>query len=156
MLGTDSWRGLILPPELSQTPPHASSRRDGGLTRYPLKASAAARRLVAATAGGAAVRTGAAEAWRAANAACHAPAFIFISTIAEAGHPAVVIILGTAPNTAAILSEHPHVEGGVAVELEVQGAPAAQATRAGKRLPARVRARLPAAKTSSEAHEARL
>ena len=88
-----------------------------------------------ATAGGAAVLRGAAEAWRAANAAGHAPAFIFISTIVEAGHPAAVIVFGAAPNMAAVFSERPHVEGGITVELEMQGAPPAQATRAGKHLP---------------------
>ena len=67
-----------------------------------LKASATVRRLVAATAGGAAVRRGAAEAWRGTNAADHAPAFIFIPIIAGAGYPAAVIIFGAAPGAATV------------------------------------------------------
>ena len=90
-----------------------------------------ARRLVAATAGGAAVRRGVTEAWRTVEAAGPAPAFIFIPTIAEVGRLATVVVFG-----AAIFSKHPHVEGGVSIELEVKGAPPIQAARAGKRLPA--------------------
>ena len=95
----------------------------------------AARWLVTAAAGGAIVRRGAAEAWRATDAADHVPTFVFISAIAEAKQLVAVIVFGAAPNAAAIFSEHPHVEGGVAVELEMQDAPPAQAARAGKRLP---------------------
>ena len=47
----------------------------------------------------------------------------------------MVLVLGAAPCAATIFPKHPHVEGGIAVKLEVQGAPTAQATRAGKRLP---------------------
>ena len=96
----------------------------------------AARWLVTAAAGGAIVRRGAAEAWRATDAADHVPTFVFISAIAEAEHPVAVIIFGVAPNAAAIFPEHPHIEGGVTVKLEMHGAPPAQATRAGKHLPA--------------------
>ena len=83
------------------------------------------RGLVAATTGGVAVRRGAAEAWRVANAAGHAPAFIFVPTIAEARYPAAVIVFEAAPSTAIVFPEHPHVEGGIAIKLEVQGAPPA-------------------------------
>ena len=48
----------------------------------------------------------------------------------------MAVVFRAAPSAATIFPKHPHVEGGIAVELEVQGAPAAQATRAGKRLPA--------------------
>ena len=78
------------------------------------------------------------------------------SIITGAGFPAAVVTLGATPCAATIFPKHPHVEGGVAVELEVQGAPAAQATRRANVRQPRVRARLPAAKTSNEAHEARL
>ena len=49
---------------------------------------------------------------------------------------AAVVILRATPSAATIFPEHPHVEGGIAVELEVQGAPPDQTTRAGKRFPA--------------------
>ena len=49
---------------------------------------------------------------------------------------AAVVVLRVAPSAATIFLEHPHVEGGITVELEVQGAPPAQTTCAGKRLPA--------------------
>ena len=49
---------------------------------------------------------------------------------------AVLVVFGEAPCAAAIFPKHPHVEGRDAVVLEVEGAPPAQATRAGKRLPA--------------------
>ena len=48
----------------------------------------------------------------------------------------MIVVLRAAPSAATIFLEHPHVEGGIAVELEVQGAPPVQTTRAGKRLPA--------------------
>ena len=70
------------------------------------------------------------------SAADHAPADIFIRIIVGAGYPAAVIVFGAAPNAAAVFSEHPCVEGGVAVKLEMQGAPPAQASCAGKRFPA--------------------
>ena len=102
-------------------PLHRGAAADRPAT-FP-QAGATTRGLVVATAGGAVVRRGAAKAWRAANAADGAPAFTFIQTDAEAGHPAAVIVFQAAPNAAAIFFEHPHVEGGIAVELEVQGAP---------------------------------
>ena len=39
----------------------------------------------------------------------------------------MAIVFRAAPSTATILPKHLHVEGGIAVEPEVQGAPAAQA-----------------------------
>ena len=66
------------------------------------------------------------------SAADHARAIVFI--VARAGPTTAVVILRAAPSAATIFPEHPHVEGGIAVELEVQGAPPAQTTRAGKRL----------------------
>ena len=48
----------------------------------------------------------------------------------------MAVIFRAAPSAVTIFPNHPHVEGGVVVELEVQGAPAGQATRAGKRLSA--------------------
>ena len=49
---------------------------------------------------------------------------------------AVVVVLRAAPDAAAIFPEHPHVEGHLAVILEVEGAPPAQTMCAGERLPA--------------------
>ena len=49
---------------------------------------------------------------------------------------AAVVVLRATPSAATIFPEHAHVEGGIAVELEVQGAPPDQTARAGKRLPA--------------------
>ena len=46
-----------------------------------------------------------------------------------------VVVFRVAPYTETIFPKHPHVEGGVAIELEVEGAPPAQAARAGERLP---------------------
>ena len=67
------------------------------------------------------------------SAACRTSAALPI--IAGAGFPAAVVALGATPCAATIFPKHPHVEGGVAAELEVQGAPTAQAMRAGKPLP---------------------
>ena len=58
-----------------------------------------------------------------------------LSIIVGAGFPAAVVVLRAAPCVATIFPKHPHVEGGITVKLEVQGAPTAQATRVGKRLP---------------------
>ena len=49
---------------------------------------------------------------------------------------AAVVVLRVAPSAATIFLEHPHIEGGITVELEVQGALPAQAARGGKCLPA--------------------
>ena len=61
-------------------------------------------------------------------------AVVFI--VAGTGPTAAVIILRAAPSAATIFLEHPHIEGGIAVEFEVQGAPPDQTTCMGKRLPA--------------------
>ena len=42
-----------------------------------------------------------------------------LSIIAGAGFPAMVVTLGATPCAATIFPKHPHVEGGIAVELEV-------------------------------------
>ena len=67
------------------------------------------------------------------SAANHAS--VVLSIIVGVGFPAAVVVLRAAPYAATIFPKHPHVEGGIAVKLEVQGAPTAQATRAGKHLP---------------------
>ena len=78
------------------------------------------------------------------------------SIIAGAGFPAAVVTLGATPCAATIFPKHPHVEGGIAVKLEVQGAPTVRPRARANVCQPRVKARLPAAETSSEAHEARL
>ena len=64
------------------------------------------------------------------------PAFALVMAVAEAEHLTVVVVLRAAPDAAAIFPEHPHIEGRVAIVLEVEGAPPAQAASTGKRLPA--------------------
>ena len=64
------------------------------------------------------------------------PAFTLVATVADTKHLTAVVVLRAAPDAAAIFPEHPHIEGRVAIVLEVEGSPPAQATRAGKRLPA--------------------
>ena len=91
--------------------------------------------MIAATAGGAVAGGGATKARRATVASGSRFAFALVTAVAKAEHLVTIIIFREAPNVAAIFSEHPHVEGGITVKLEVQGAPTAQATRAGKRLP---------------------
>ena len=78
-----------------------------------------ARGMVATTAGGAVVRWGVTKAWRASGTAARAPPTTFIPINAGAGRAAMVIIFGAASSVAAVFPEHPHVEGGIAVELEV-------------------------------------
>ena len=68
---------------------------------------------------------------------------IFILVRARAGQAASVVVFRATPGTATVFLEHPHVQGGVATKLEVQGAPSAQATRAGKRLPAACQSPVP-------------
>ena len=91
-------------------------------------------RLVIATAAGA--YAGAAIARRAAAATEGEVTLVFVMAIAKDKHlTTIVVIFRAASGTAAVFSEHPHKEGGVAVELEVKGAPLAQATSVGKCLP---------------------
>ena len=61
---------------------------------------------------------------------CVAKAKLAVATII------VVAVLQEAPHAAAVLPEHPHIEGRQAVVLEVEGAPSAPATCAGEGLPA--------------------
>ena len=63
-------------------------------------------------------------------------ALILVSTIAKAEHLLAVVHLRAAPGAATIFPKHPHIEGLSTIVLEVDGAPPAQAARAGKRLPA--------------------
>ena len=71
------------------------------------------------------------------------PVAIFILVRARARQAAAVVIFRATPGTVTVFPEHPHVEGGVAVKLEVQDAPPAHTTRAGKRLPAAGQSRIP-------------
>ena len=59
-----------------------------------------------------------------------------IAAIAETEHLLTIIRHEAAPGAATIFPKHPHVEGGIVVELGVQSAPPDHTTRAGKRLPA--------------------
>ena len=77
------------------------------------------RGLVATATGGAAIRGGVTRAWRASGTAARAPPATFIPINAGVGRAAAVIIFGAASCTAAVFPEHPHVEGAIAVELEV-------------------------------------
>ena len=61
---------------------------------------------------------------------------VLVSTIAEAEHLLSIAQLGAASGAATIFPKHPHVEGRIAVVLEMKGAPPAQAARLGERLPA--------------------
>ena len=76
------------------------------------------RGLVATATGGATVRGGVARAWRASGTAARTPSATFTPTNAGAGRAAAVTIFGAASGAAAVFPEHPHVEGGVTVELE--------------------------------------
>ena len=71
------------------------------------------------------------------------PVTIFVLVSAGAGQAAAVVVFRATPGTATVFPEHPHVEGGVAIKLEVQGAPPAQATHEGKRLPAACQSPIP-------------
>ena len=62
-------------------------------------------------------------------------ALALVAAVAEAEHLLAVVHLGAASGATTVFPEHPHEEGPVTVELEVEGAPLAQAARAGERLP---------------------
>ena len=47
------------------------------------------------------------------------PAAVFILVSIGVGQAAAVIVFGAAPSAATVFPEHPHVEGGIAVELKV-------------------------------------
>ena len=109
------------------------------MTRRPaatFEAGAATRWLVVATAAGAVTGGRAAVAGRDAVVAEGRLALILVMAVAKAKHLLVVVRLGAAPGAATIFPKHPHVEGRVAVLLEMEGAPPTQAARTGKRLPA--------------------
>ena len=48
----------------------------------------------------------------------------------------VAAVFWAAPHAAAVLPEHPHIEGSQAIVLEVESAPSAQAMRGGEGLSA--------------------
>ena len=50
------------------------------------------------------------------------PAFTLVAAVAEAGHLTTVVVLRATPEGTAIFPEHPHIEGRVAIVLEVEGA----------------------------------
>ena len=94
------------------------------------EASAAAWRLVVAA-------TARAFAKRRATVAGRVPVgrLAHDTAITEIEHLLAVVRLGVAPGAGTIFPKHPHVEGHITVILEVEGAPPAQAARAGERLP---------------------
>ena len=79
-----------------------------------------------------------------------------LSVIAGAGFPAAVVTLGATPCAATIFPKHPHVEGGIAVKLEVQGAPPAQARVRANICQPRAKAMFPTMEISTETQEALL
>ena len=92
----------------------------------------AARRLIKAAAAGTVAKRGVTIARRGAAGGF---VLLLVPTTAKAEHLLAVVHLGAASGAAIVFPEHPHEEGRVAVELEVEGAPPAQAARAGERLP---------------------
>ena len=46
-------------------------------------------------------------------------AFVLAATVTKAEHLLTIVRLGAAPGAATIFPKHPHVEGRIAVELEV-------------------------------------
>ena len=88
-------------------------------TRRPattFEAGAAAWRLIKAAAAGTVAKGGATIARRGAAGGF---VLLLIPTIAEAEHLLAVVHLGAASGAAAVFPEHPHIEGGIAVELKV-------------------------------------
>ena len=63
-------------------------------------------------------------------------ALILVATVPETEHLLTIVRLGAAPGAATIFLKHPHIKGRSTIVLEVEGAPPAQAARAGERLPA--------------------
>ena len=61
-------------------------------------------------------------------------ALVLIATINKAERLLAVVRLGAAPGAATIFPEHPHIEGRFTIVPEVEGAPPAQAARAGERV----------------------
>ena len=97
---------------------------------------AVARRLVVAATAGAVAGGRAAVAGRGTVAAEGRLALILVTTVTKAEHLLIVVRLGAAPGAATIFPKHPHIEGRSTIVPEVEGAPPAQAARAGERLPA--------------------
>ena len=98
----------------------------GTATRRPaatLEAGAAMWRLVRATTAGAVAEGRTAVTGRAAACAEGKAILTLITAVAKVEHLLTVIVLGVAPDAPAVFSEHPHVEGHVAVVFEVEGAP---------------------------------
>ena len=77
------------------------------------------RGLVTTATGGAAVRWVVTKAWQASGTAARAPPTTFIPINIEAGRTAAVIVFGAASSVVAVFPEHPYIEAGIAVELEV-------------------------------------
>ena len=63
-------------------------------------------------------------------------ALVLIATVPKAEYLLTVVRLGAAPGATTIFPKHPHIEGRSTIVPEVEGAPSAQAARAGERLPA--------------------
>ena len=63
-------------------------------------------------------------------------ALVLVAAVPEAKHLLAIVHLGAAPSAVTIFPKHPHVEGRSTFVPEVEGAPPAQAARAGKCLPA--------------------
>ena len=68
----------------------------------------------------------------------------------------VAVIFEAAPHAAAVLPKRPYIEGCQAIILEVEGAPSAKASCAGKRLPAVGQDHAARGGDLSPTHEARL
>ena len=92
-------------------------------------------RLVVATIAGVVAGGRAAIAGRDAVGTKGGFALILVTTVAKAEHLLAVVHLGAAPGAATIFPKHPYVEGRITVVHEMEGAPPAQAARAGERLP---------------------
>ena len=84
------------------------------------------------------------------------PAFTLVAAVPEAEHLTTVVVLRAAPDAATIFPEHPHIEGRVAIVLEVEGAPPPRPRARANICQPRARAALPATETSTATHEALL
>nr|XP_040243819.1 CASP-like protein 4A1 [Aegilops tauschii subsp. strangulata] len=101
---------------------------------FPYPSPAAGRLIIAAAAG---ALTGGAAATVGGGAAVGKGklTLVVVTAVIKAKLIVAAAILGAAPRMAVVLPEHPHVEGHEAVLPEVEGAPSAQASCAGERLP---------------------
>ena len=100
-----------------------------------LEASPTTWRLVIAAAAGALAGGGATAAGGGAAVTKGKLTLVVITAVSKGKLIVVAAVFRAAPRTAPIFPEHPHIEGHVAVILEVKGAPPAQAACAGERLP---------------------